>query len=51
MRLVINHQVQQQEAERQKEKQKENVGLQRSKSLRVKGETGKGFFAFFKEKK
>ncbi|KAK2828623.1 hypothetical protein Q5P01_019657 [Channa striata] len=53
MRLVINQQVQQKEEERQKEKQreKENSGLQRSKSLRVKGEGGKGFFSFFKEKK
>lgn len=53
MRLVINQQVQQRE-ERQKEKHKEKentVGLQRSKSLRVKGEGGKGFFSsFFKEK-
>ncbi|XP_029030111.1 BICD family-like cargo adapter 2 [Betta splendens] len=53
MRLVINQQVQQKEEERKKEKEKERetTGLQRSKSLRVKGEGGKGFFSFFKEKK
>ncbi|XP_008276975.1 BICD family-like cargo adapter 2 isoform X1 [Stegastes partitus] len=54
MRLVINQQVQQREEERQKEIQREKdntVGLQRSKSLKVKGERGKGFFSsFFKEK-
>ncbi|KAF3706513.1 BICD family-like cargo adapter 2 Bicaudal D-related protein 2 [Channa argus] len=50
MRLVINEQVQQNE-ERRKERQKDNSGLQRSKSLKVKGEGGKGFFSFFKEKK
>ncbi|XP_034539870.1 BICD family-like cargo adapter 2 [Notolabrus celidotus] len=52
MRLVINHQVQQQEEERkQKERDKENTGgLQRSKSLRMRGEGGKGFFSFFKDK-
>uniref|UniRef100_UPI0037E81FFB BICD family-like cargo adapter 2 isoform X2 n=1 Tax=Semicossyphus pulcher TaxID=241346 RepID=UPI0037E81FFB len=54
MRLVINQQVQQQEEERQKERQreKENTGgLQRSKSMRVRGEGGKGFFSsLFKEK-
>ncbi|XP_078122702.1 BICD family-like cargo adapter 2 isoform X1 [Sander vitreus] len=53
MRLVINQQVQQREEERQREKQRETnntVGLQRSKSLKVKGEGGKGFFSFFKDK-
>uniref|UniRef100_A0A8C9YFT4 BICD family-like cargo adapter 2 n=1 Tax=Sander lucioperca TaxID=283035 RepID=A0A8C9YFT4_SANLU len=53
MRLVINQQVQQREEERQREKQREKnntVGLQRSKSLKVKGEGGKGFFSFFKDK-
>ncbi|XP_044078240.1 BICD family-like cargo adapter 2 isoform X1 [Siniperca chuatsi] len=54
MRLVINQQVQQREEERQREKQQEKdntVGFQRSKSLRVKGEGGKGFFSsFFKDK-
>lgn len=51
MRLVINQQIQQKEEERQKEKQSETTGLQRSKSLKVKGERGRGFFSFFKEKK
>lgn len=53
MRLVINQQVLQREEERQREKQEERNnagGLQRSKSLRVKGEGGKGFFSFFKDK-
>lgn len=54
MRLVINQQVLQREEERQRETQRERdstVGLQRSKSLRVKGEGGKGFFSsFFKDK-
>ncbi|KAM8741509.1 BICD family-like cargo adapter 2 isoform 1-T1 [Acanthopagrus schlegelii] len=52
MRLVINQQVQQREEDRQRENQREreSTGLQRSKSLRVKGEGGKGFFSFFKEK-
>ncbi|XP_075887554.1 BICD family-like cargo adapter 2 [Nelusetta ayraudi] len=54
MRLVIVQQVQQREEERQKERQRERentVGLQRSKSLRVKGEGGKGFFSsLFKDK-
>ncbi|XP_010791791.1 BICD family-like cargo adapter 2 isoform X2 [Notothenia coriiceps] len=53
MRLVINQQVQQREEERQRERVREKdnaVGLQRSKSLRLKGEGGKGFFSFFKEK-
>ncbi|XP_073335912.1 BICD family-like cargo adapter 2 isoform X1 [Pagrus major] len=52
MRLVINQQVQQREEERQRENQRErdSTGLQRSKSLRMKGEGGKGFFSFFKEK-
>ncbi|XP_037324067.1 BICD family-like cargo adapter 2 isoform X1 [Pungitius pungitius] len=55
MRLLINEQVQQREEERQRESQRERqtekpVGLQRSKSLRLKGEGGKGFFSFFKEK-
>nr|XP_046267631.1 BICD family-like cargo adapter 2 isoform X1 [Scatophagus argus]XP_046267632.1 BICD family-like cargo adapter 2 isoform X1 [Scatophagus argus] len=53
MRLVINQQVQQREEDRQRQLQREketSVGLQRSKSLRVKGEGGKGFFSFFKDK-
>lgn len=54
MRLVINQQVQQREEERQREKQRERddaVGLKRSKSLKVKGEGGKGFFSsLFKDK-
>lgn len=49
MRLVINQQVLQQEEERKVEKEKTG-NLQRSKSLRVKGEAGKGFFSFFKDK-
>ncbi|XP_076606777.1 BICD family-like cargo adapter 2 isoform X2 [Chaetodon auriga] len=52
MRLVINQQVLQREEERQRERQQEKNnagGLQRSKSLRVKGEGGKGFFSFFKD--
>lgn len=51
MRLVINQQVQQKEVERQNAKERQSTGLQRSKSLKVKGEAGKGFFSFFKEKK
>ncbi|XP_065819144.1 BICD family-like cargo adapter 2 isoform X2 [Labrus bergylta] len=54
MRLVINQQVQHQEEERQREtrREKENTGgLQRSKSLRVRGEGGKGFFSsLFRDK-
>lgn len=56
MRLVINQQVQQREEERQKEQEKEKLsfpakGLQRSKSLRLKGEGGKGFFSsLFRDK-
>uniref|UniRef100_A0A8C6P884 BICD family-like cargo adapter 2 n=1 Tax=Nothobranchius furzeri TaxID=105023 RepID=A0A8C6P884_NOTFU len=54
MRLVICQQVQQREEEKKKEdeKEKENMaGLQRSKSLKVKGEGGRRFFAsFFKDK-
>ncbi|XP_019108768.2 BICD family-like cargo adapter 2 isoform X2 [Larimichthys crocea] len=53
MRLVINQQVQQREEERQREasREKDNGGgLQRSKSLRLKGDGGKGFFSFFKDK-
>ncbi|XP_058484214.1 BICD family-like cargo adapter 2 isoform X1 [Solea solea] len=53
MRLVINQQVQQREEEREKERKQETektVGLQRSKSLKVKGEAGKRFFSFFKDK-
>ncbi|KAM4620261.1 BICD family-like cargo adapter 2 isoform 2-T2 [Polymixia lowei] len=50
MRLVLNQQVQQQEEERLKgelqEKEKDKpTALQRSKSLRIKGEGGKGFFS------
>lgn len=54
MRFVINQQVLQREEEKKKEEQREKentVGLQRSKSLRVRGEGGKGFFSsLFKEK-
>ncbi|XP_028276762.1 BICD family-like cargo adapter 2 isoform X1 [Parambassis ranga] len=53
MRLVINQQVQQRQEERPKENLREkdvSVGLQRSKSLKVKGEGGKGFFSFFRDK-
>uniref|UniRef100_A0A8C5HLS9 BICD family-like cargo adapter 2 n=1 Tax=Gouania willdenowi TaxID=441366 RepID=A0A8C5HLS9_GOUWI len=53
MRLVICQQVQQREEERLKELEKEEtsfVGLQRSKSLKLKGETGKKFFSFFRDK-
>lgn len=54
MRLVINQQVQQREEERQKEQHREKdktTGLQRSKSLKVKGEGGKGFFSsLFRDK-
>uniref|UniRef100_A0A3Q0R4S6 BICD family-like cargo adapter 2 n=1 Tax=Amphilophus citrinellus TaxID=61819 RepID=A0A3Q0R4S6_AMPCI len=52
MRLVINQQVQQREEERKRESQQEKVnaaGLQRSKSLKMKGEGGKRFFSFFKD--
>uniref|UniRef100_A0A7N8XV46 BICD family-like cargo adapter 2 n=1 Tax=Mastacembelus armatus TaxID=205130 RepID=A0A7N8XV46_9TELE len=52
MRLVINQQVQQKEEERRREKEqeKEDTRLQRSKSLKVKGEGGKKFFSFFRDK-
>ncbi|XP_074528115.1 BICD family-like cargo adapter 2 isoform X1 [Halichoeres trimaculatus] len=52
MRLVINQQVQQQkERKAETQQDKENTGgLQRSKSLRVRGEGGKGFFSFFRDK-
>lgn len=57
MRLVINQQVQQREEERRKEQEQEKLvlpaatGLQRSKSLRIKGEGGKGFFSsLFRDK-
>ncbi|XP_069002519.1 BICD family-like cargo adapter 2 isoform X2 [Embiotoca jacksoni] len=53
MRLVINQQVQHGEEERQRENQREKdgtAGLQRSKSLKVKGEGAKRFFSFFREK-
>ncbi|XP_077402330.1 BICD family-like cargo adapter 2 isoform X2 [Vanacampus margaritifer] len=54
MRLVINQQVLQKEEDRLKEMERERGstrGLQRSKSLKVKGEAGKGFFSsLFKEK-
>ncbi|KAM9332877.1 BICD family-like cargo adapter 2 isoform 2-T2 [Pholidichthys leucotaenia] len=48
MRLVISQQVQQREKERQKDKDR-TVGLQRSKSLKMKGDGGKGFLSFFKD--
>ncbi|XP_035481451.1 BICD family-like cargo adapter 2 isoform X2 [Scophthalmus maximus] len=53
MRMVINQQVQQREEKIEKDsrQEKENtVGLQRSKSLKVKGEGGKKFFSFFRDK-
>lgn len=57
MRLVINQQVQQREEERLKEQEREKVvtpavtGLKRSKSLKLKGEGGKGFFSsLFRDK-
>lgn len=54
MRLVINQQVQQREEERLREQRREkdsSGGLQRSKSLKLKGEGGKGFFSsFFRDK-
>ncbi|KAM3868879.1 BICD family-like cargo adapter 2 [Diretmus argenteus] len=56
MRLVIKQQVEQREDERQKEQQEERerqktTGLQRSKSLRIRGEGGKGFFSsLFRDK-
>lgn len=55
MRQVINDQVRQREEDRQRERARERQtdragGLQRSKSLKVKGEGGKGFFSFFKDK-
>ncbi|XP_077361763.1 BICD family-like cargo adapter 2 isoform X2 [Festucalex cinctus] len=54
MRLVINQQVLQKEEDRLKEVQRERGstgGLQRSKSLKVKGEVGKGFFSsLFRDK-
>ncbi|KAM4726526.1 BICD family-like cargo adapter 2 isoform 2-T2 [Anableps anableps] len=54
MRFVINQQVLQREEEKKKEDQRKKestVGLQRSKSLRVRGEGGKGFFSsLFKDK-
>ncbi|KAM4546229.1 BICD family-like cargo adapter 2 isoform 2-T2 [Fundulus diaphanus] len=54
MRFVINQQVLQREEEKKKEDQREKentVGLQRSKSLRVRGEGGKSFFSsLFKDK-
>ncbi|XP_054611686.1 BICD family-like cargo adapter 2 isoform X2 [Dunckerocampus dactyliophorus] len=54
MRLVINQQVLQKEEDRIKQMQREQMstgGLQRSKSLRLKGEAGKGFFSsLFRDK-
>ncbi|XP_019728941.1 BICD family-like cargo adapter 2 isoform X2 [Hippocampus comes] len=54
MRLVINQQVLQKEEDRLKEVERERGsigGLQRSKSLKLKGEAGKGFFSsLFKDK-
>ncbi|KAK5606651.1 hypothetical protein CRENBAI_017701 [Crenichthys baileyi] len=54
MRFVINQQVLQREGEKKKKDQEENEemgGLQRSKSLRVRGEGRKGFFSsLFKDK-
>uniref|UniRef100_A0A3B5MUJ2 BICD family-like cargo adapter 2 n=1 Tax=Xiphophorus couchianus TaxID=32473 RepID=A0A3B5MUJ2_9TELE len=55
MRFVINQQVLQREEEKKKKEEKQEkestVGLHRSKSLRVRGEGGKGFFSsLFKDK-
>ncbi|XP_014848519.1 PREDICTED: bicaudal D-related protein 2-like isoform X2 [Poecilia mexicana] len=52
MRFVINQQVLQREEEKKKKEEKDSTfGFQRSKSLRVKGEGGKGFFSsLFKDK-
>nr|XP_057942268.1 BICD family-like cargo adapter 2 isoform X2 [Doryrhamphus excisus] len=54
MRLVINQQVLQKEEDRIKQMQREQMstgGLQRSKSLKLKGEAGKGFFSsLFRDK-
>ncbi|XP_061558705.1 BICD family-like cargo adapter 2 isoform X2 [Phycodurus eques] len=54
MRLVINQQVMQKEEDRLKKVQQERMsigGLQRSKSLKLKGEGGKGFFSsLFRDK-
>ncbi|XP_013858617.1 BICD family-like cargo adapter 2 isoform X1 [Austrofundulus limnaeus] len=53
MRLVICQQVQQREEKKKKDDQEEKelaVGLHRSKSLKLKGERGKNFFSFFKDK-
>lgn len=49
--MMINQQVQQREEERKKESQQEKgaTGLQRSRSLRMKGEGSKGFLSFFKD--
>ncbi|KAK6288370.1 hypothetical protein J4Q44_G00389300, partial [Coregonus suidteri] len=47
MRLLISQQVQHQEKEREKERERERerkAGLQRSRSMRVRGERGKGGF-------
>ncbi|XP_076024557.1 BICD family-like cargo adapter 2 isoform X1 [Genypterus blacodes] len=56
MRFVIRQQVQNKEEERQREKERERekertTGLQRSKSLKMRGEGGKGFFSLFRDKK
>ena len=54
MRLVINQQVLQREEQKRREKQQQETetagALQRSKSVRTKGDAGKGFFSFFKDK-
>ncbi|XP_077596904.1 BICD family-like cargo adapter 2 [Stigmatopora nigra] len=54
MRLVINQQVLQKEEDRLKaveQERRSSGGLQRSKSLKLKGEGGKGFFSsLFKDK-
>lgn len=55
MRFVINQQVLQREEEKKKKEEKQEkestVGFHRSKSLRVRGEGGKGFFSsLFKDK-
>lgn len=49
--MVINQQVQQREEERKKESEREKgaTGLQRSKSLKMKGEGARGFLSFFKD--
>ncbi|KAG7266705.1 hypothetical protein CRUP_037272, partial [Coryphaenoides rupestris] len=54
MRVVLNQQVMQHEEERLKEeseKKEKSSGLQRSKSLKIRGEGSRGFFStLFRDK-